>query len=65
MNASAQRTLSSNPGLRVKCWREIHANFHDKTALVFEKKRFTYAELNRRVNCLANALAGARNQKRR
>ncbi|MBI4965449.1 MAG: long-chain-fatty-acid--CoA ligase [Desulfomonile tiedjei] len=31
-------------------------NYPDKTALVFGDQRINYAELNRRVNCLANSL---------
>lgn len=31
-------------------------NFPDKTALVFGNQRISYAELNRRVNCVANSL---------
>jgi long-chain acyl-CoA synthetase len=31
-------------------------NWPDKTALVFDGRRYTYAELNRRVNCVANSL---------
>ena len=30
----------------------------DKTAIVFEAKRYTFNELNERVNRLANALSG-------
>lgn len=36
--------------------RRSASNFPDKTALVFRDNRMTYAELNRRVNCLANSL---------
>ena len=36
-----------------------------RTAVVFEDTRLTYAELNRRVNQAAHALAGARTANRR
>lgn len=37
--------------------RRSASNFPEKHALVFGRKKMTYAELNRRVNCLASSLA--------
>lgn len=36
--------------------RRAAFNFPDKAALVFESQRITYAELNRRVNCVTDSL---------
>ena len=32
-------------------------SYHDKTAFVFENQRFTFSEVNQRVNSLINALS--------
>lgn len=50
--------------LTIQYWLRKHAQYRpDHTALVFEDQRFSYAELNARVNRLCHALAGAGVQK--
>lgn len=45
--------MNASDGLRISAWK-----YPDKTAAVFLDKRYTYKELDRRVNRLANGLLG-------